>query len=94
MSCNNLQNKINDKEWLIFGLNTCKYTIKSLKLLKKIYNKKFNEKVEYINIKNFMGKEKFKDCMAEMTGNYRTFPMIYNRNEFIGGFDKLNNLLQ
>lgn len=72
---------------VLYGLSDCSYCVKAKQLLddmKIIY--------EYREIKQ-ENKTKFLDDMAEKTNNQRTFPLVFHREKFIGGFTELDEYL-
>lgn len=73
--------------FILYGLSDCSFCLKAKELLNDmaiIY--------EYYEIKQ-ENKTKFLDEMSESTNNQRTFPLIFHRNEFIGGYTELEDYL-
>lgn len=86
---------INNQDYItIFGLSYCMYTQQALALVKK-YNLKFkyysvdkyhSKFINVIrNISNY-------DSSINIDVNHTTFPIIFIKSKFIGGFDKLNKI--
>ena len=72
--------KSNDK-WTIYTMSWCGYC----KATKELLNKEKQKFVEHdITNIDFITK-----CLSNITNNYEMFPMIFNGEEFIGGFSEL-----
>lgn len=74
-------------KYTIYGISHCKFCVKTKQLLNDM------EKVyEYIEIKQ-ENKTKFLNDMASKTNNQRTFPLVFVKDNFIGGFLELDDYL-
>jgi glutaredoxin len=73
--------------YIIYGSDSCRYCIKSKELLDNS-----NINYEYINITET--KKETLDKFSDKTGNQRTLPLIFNKdNVFIGGYTELENII-
>lgn len=73
--------------FILYGLPNCSYCLKAKELLNDmgiIY--------EYKEIKQ-ENKTKFLDEMSSKTNNQRTFPLVFHRGNFIGGYTELDEYL-
>jgi len=88
-----------EKDWTIYTKNNCIFCIKVKKLLEN-YNIKIIECDEWLN----NNRNDFLNWIYNIIGyEYKTFPMVFYNNKFIGGFtdtekyiiekDKINNNL-
>ena len=91
---NTFYEKINNKkEFIIFGLSYCGYTKKSKAYLKeKNLNYKFYNIDKYYNIFfKILEKINLKYPELLINLNHKTFPVIFYKNKFIGGYMDLIN---
>ena len=86
----NLPMPSEDIEYTVYGTTWCPFCIKAKKLLRTIPD----IKSVYINIEKYTTVTNFKQQMAEMTNDYKTIPIIFNKTEFIGGYTDLCKLLE
>ncbi len=73
--------------FIIYGVSNCPFCIKAKQLLNDMENI-----YEYIEIKQ-ENKTKFLNEMSNKTNNQRTFPLIFQKDNFIGGFTELDEYL-
>ena len=78
----------NNKIWTVYTKSNCEYCTKVKKLLE-------SNGIEYIGINsdNYIQNDKSKELFLEQIKNiigreqiYKTFPMVFNKKNFIGGF--------
>lgn len=83
--------KINTKKLTIFGLSYCGYTNKAKKYARdhKISYKFYEIDNEYKNIFNLLSSTNKINPDININTNHQTFPIIFHRNKFIGGYDEL-----
>jgi glutaredoxin len=84
-------NKINTKKLTIFGLSYCGYTDKAKNYARdhKIPFKFYEIDNEYKNIFNLLLTTNKINPDININTNHQTFPIIFHRNKFIGGYDEL-----
>lgn len=86
----------NKNIYIIFYSDWCMYSIKALKLLQK-HKKPFKgyiiEKLT-IDIKDILDKLKKTSKITNFDCNHKTRPIIFYNGKYIGGYDKLYNLLE
>lgn len=73
--------------FILYGIPNCSFCQKSKQLLdemKFLYN--YNE----IKIEK---KSEFLDNMSKKTNNQRTYPLVFHRGEFVGGYSELEEYL-
>ena len=82
---------IESKYYIVFGLSTCPYCIKTLELLRKS-----NVNYKYYSVDEC--KKIFFDLLSQIsqryselkiTSNHKTFPVIFHEKKFIGGYTEL-----
>ena len=92
---NILYKKINSKDIIIFGLSYCGYSAKTVEYLKQK-----NIKFKYYIVDKYY--DIFIKLLHELSKIYlnlninihhKTFPVIFIKNKFIGGYNELINLL-
>lgn len=76
--------------WVMYTIPNCAYCIKAKELF---HEKKQVFVVVDCDSNEASDKKKFADALAEYTNNTRTFPMIFHKGKFIGGFVTLKTLL-
>lgn len=88
---NKFMNKINTKKLTIFGLSYCGYTEKAKKYARdnKISYKFYEIDNQYKNIFNLLSSINTINPDIEINTNHQTFPIIFYKNKFIGGYDEL-----
>jgi len=73
--------------FILYGVSNCSYCLKSKQLLDdmsmiyKYHEVKQEEKTEFL------------DTISDKSNNQRTFPLVFHRDEFIGGYTELENYL-
>jgi glutaredoxin len=93
MNTESLYNKINNDYYVIFGLSYCGYCIKTKKYLKD-----HNKKYKYYEIDKYY-KTFFKNLIKTYTKypdikfktEHKTYPVIFYKGKFIGGYIDLTN---
>ena len=91
---NILYKKINSKDIIIFGLSYCGYSAKTIEFLKK-KNIKFKYYIidKYYNIFiNLLHQLSNINSNLNINTEHKTFPVIFIKNKFIGGYNELINL--
>ena len=85
--------KINTKKLTIFGLSYCGYTEKAKNYARdnKISYKFYEIDNEYKNIFSLLSTTNKINPNININTNYQSFPIIFHRNKFIGGYDELIN---
>jgi glutaredoxin 3 len=75
-------------KWVIYTKNGCPFCSKAKDLLK-------SNKILFKNIQitDSNRNEIFKK-LDPMTGNYRYFPLIFNKNNFVGGYSELVKMMK
>lgn len=88
---NKFMDKINTKKLTIFGLSYCGYTDKAKNYARdhKIPYKFYEIDNEYKNIFNLLSTINQINPDLNTNTNHQTFPIIFHRNKFIGGYDDL-----
>ena len=88
---NKFMNKINTKKLTIFGLSYCGYTAKAKNYARdnKIPYKFYEIDNEYKNIFSLLSTTKSINPDLDINTNHQTFPIIFYKNKFIGGYDEL-----
>ena len=88
---NKFMNKINTKKLTIFGLSYCGYTAKAKNYARdhKIPYKFYEIDNEYKNIFSLLSATKNINPELDINTNHQTFPIIFYKNKFIGGYDEL-----
>ena len=83
--------KINTKKLTIFGLSYCGYTNKAKNYARdhKIPYKFYEIDNEYKNIFNLLLKTNTINPDININTKHQTFPIIFYKNKFIGGYDDL-----
>ena len=83
--------KINKKKLTIFGLSYCGYTEKAKTYARdhKIPYKFYEIDKEYINFFDLLSKTNNINPNININVNHQTFPIIFYKNKFIGGYDEL-----
>lgn len=85
-------NRFDENDWIIFTKSNCFYCVKVKKLLEKETNIKFINCDKYL--KNSDEKKKFLNFVKEIIGyEYKTFPMVFEKKKFIGGYNETNEYL-
>jgi len=79
------------KKWTVFGLSSCPYTRDAIGLLKRHYGGSYDDNVSFVVIDD---KKVFKTCMRAKTNNHMTFPMIFFKKRFVGGYDDIRNIFK
>jgi glutaredoxin 3 len=74
----------------VYGASWCKYCNDAKKLLEE-YSKELGT-CNYVDIEEYTTTTKFKEFMANRTNSYKTIPMIFRGDEFIGGYSDLLNI--
>jgi glutaredoxin len=87
---NKFMDKINTKKLTIFGLSFCGYTTKAKDYARehKIPYKFYEIDNEYKNIFNLLSTINKINPDININTNHQTFPIIFYRNKFIGGYDE------
>jgi glutaredoxin len=81
----NTDTNTNKKTFTIYSISSCNYCIKAKELLNKENLTIINcDEYKQTNRDNFLN---FMDNLTQTT--YRTFPMIFHENRFIGGFNRI-----
>ena len=75
-----------EDEWTVYGAKWCGFCRRAKKLLEDKEVKFVYYDVESIG--NF-SKGDVQKILSPLTSNHTTIPIIFNNNEFIGGFDQL-----
>ena len=88
---NKFMEKINTKKLTIFGLSYCGYTDKSKNYARdhKISYKFYEIDNEYKNIFSLLSATNNINSELDINTNHQTFPIIFYKNKFIGGYDEL-----
>jgi glutaredoxin len=88
---NKFMEKINTKKLTIFGLSYCGYTDKSKNYARdhKISYKFYEIDNEYKNFFNLLSTINQINPDINININHQTFPIIFHKNKFIGGYDDL-----
>jgi len=88
---NKFMDKINTKKLTIFGLSYCGYTLKAKNYARehKIPYKFYEIDNEYKNIFNLLLNINKINPDIGININHQTFPIIFYKNKFIGGYDEL-----
>ena len=86
---NKFMNKINTKKLTIFGLSYCGYTEKAKNYARdhKIPYKFYEIDKEYKNFFDLLSKINTINPDIDINTKYQTFPIIFHKNKFIGGYD-------
>ena len=86
---NKFMDKINTKKLTIFGLSYCGYTNKAKNYARdhKIPYKFYEIDNEYINFFNLLSTTNKINNNININTNHQTFPIIFHKNKFIGGYD-------
>lgn len=68
-------------EWTVYGAEWCPYCVKAKALLveKKLAHI-YHDVTEYSNAR---------DSLKEWTDGYKTIPVVFNKNKFVGGYTDL-----
>lgn len=75
--------KQNSNKWIVYSKNGCPYCVKALNFL--------SEEEEEINVVECTSKNELPENHRNITGEHRTFPMIFANDEFVGGYTELIN---
>jgi len=88
---NKFMDKINTKKLTIFGLSYCGYTAKSKNYARdhKIPYKFYKIDKEYQNFFDLLSKTNTINPDIDINTKHQTFPVIFHKNKFIGGYDEL-----
>jgi glutaredoxin len=88
---NKFMDKINTKKITIFGLSYCGYTNKAKNYARdhKIPYKFYEIDNEYKNFFNLLSTTNKINPDININTNHQTFPIIFYKNKFIGGYDEL-----
>jgi len=88
---NKFMDKINTKKLTIFGLSYCGYTEKAKNYARehKIPYKFYEIDNQYKNIFSLLSTAKLINPDLDINTNHQTFPIIFFKNKFIGGYDEL-----
>jgi glutaredoxin len=70
-------------EWTVYGAKWCGYCKKVTELLEKK-----NLTFVYHDVDDF-GSDNIKEQLKDLTNNYKTIPIVFNGNKFIGGYSDL-----
>ena len=82
-------NNLNDYDITVVSKDGCKYCDKSIKVLEKN-----NVKYQKINISEYMNDEDFDDKYDDLItqSGAKSFPIIYQRDRYIGGYNELKKV--
>lgn len=72
-----------DDIWVIYGAPWCKYCVKAKELLESK-----NIPHNYVDITDY-GAINVQKQLSELTNDMQTIPIIFNGNNFIGGYSEL-----
>jgi len=88
---NKFMDKINTKKLTIFGLSYCGYTEKAKNYARdhKIPYKFYEIDNEYKNFFNLLSETNSINPDIGIDTKHQTFPIIFFKNKFIGGYDEL-----
>ncbi len=72
-------------EWTIYGTNYCSFCVNAKKLLDEK-----NKQYVFVNVGNYSNA---RTVLKARTSGYQQIPVIYNKDEFIGGFSDLKKIV-
>lgn len=81
------------KDFIAYGISWCPYCIKLKNLLKKNLNE---NQYDYYDIEEDLNLEipYFKALIKEKTNDYKYVPIVFFKNNFLGGYNETESLLK